>query len=297
MTKNDFWFLDSSTKHGEVSGPSGERVCHVAAGDAFGWPGALPRLRERPFRALGALAFVHGLRRELRARAPFDRAVCHFLIPCVWPALDGLRPAPALEAVLHGSDVRLARRLPALVRKRMARTLEPFDLRCSSEELRGELGAALGARVAERARVEPSPLDLPTLSRAEARHELGISPSERLLVVAGRLVREKRVDVALRAARLVPNARAVVVGDGPERDALEREFGEARFVGLVGRARALAWIAAADALLVASREEGAPSVVREARALGTKVVALPSGDLRDWQERDPGLFVVSTPPP
>jgi glycosyltransferase involved in cell wall biosynthesis len=290
------YFWGPKTPDREVSGPSGERILRVAAGDAFGWPGAVPRLRERPLRALGGLAFVRGLRRELRVRAPFDRLVSHFLIPCVWPALDGLRPARALEAVLHGSDVRLACRLPALVRRRMARTLEPFDVRCTSEELRGELRAAFGASIADRARVEPAALDLPPRGRAEARRELGIAPSERLLVVAGRLVREKRVDVALRAARLVPNARAVVVGDGPERAALEREFGDASFVGLVGRARALTWIAAADALLVASREEGAPSVVREARALGTPVVALPSGDLRDWQKRDPGLFVVSISP-
>src|SRR6185436_12584934 len=106
---------------------------------------------------------------------------------------------------------------------------------------RGELRAALGAGIADRARVEPAPLDLPLPDRAEARRELGIAPSERLFVVAGRLIREKRVDVALRAARLVPNTRAVVVGDGPERSALEREFGDTRFVGLVGRARALTW--------------------------------------------------------
>ncbi|HEX6765805.1 MAG TPA: glycosyltransferase, partial [Polyangiaceae bacterium] len=90
-------------------------------------------------------------------------------------------------------------------------------------------------------------------------------------------------------------ASVVVVGDGPERATLERDFPHARFVGLLGRERALLWLAAADALLVASRDEGAPSVVREARALGTPVVALEAGDLREWQRSDPGLFVVPTP--
>jgi glycosyltransferase involved in cell wall biosynthesis len=265
--------------------------------DAFGWPGALARLRERPSRALGVLSFVRETRRALRTLGPFDRLVAHFLLPSVWPITDGLeRPARRLEAVLHGSDVRLCARLPGIARRRVARALAPFDVRVTSEELRRELGRALGDDVAERASIEPAPIDVPALERARARGELGIALSERLVVVSGRLVPGKRTRVALCAARLVPRAKVVVVGDGPERAALEREFSEAHFVGLVGRARALTWLAAADALVVASREEGAPSVVREARALGTPVVAVPSGDLGAWQRNDPGLFIVSTLP-
>jgi teichuronic acid biosynthesis glycosyltransferase TuaC len=279
---------------GVTTGPSGERVHWLHSGDAFGWPGALSRLRERPVRALGMLSFVRGARSLLRSSGPWDRLVAHFVLPSVWPITDGLVSlAPVLEAVAHGSDVRLVAQLPAVVRRRIARALAPFDLRCASEELRGQIERTLGVELARRARVEPAPLTMPgCLDRSSARRKLGISPSERLLVVVGRLVRGKRTAVALRAARLVPGANVVVVGDGPERRALERDFPDARFVGLVGRARALAFIAAADALVVASREEGAPSVVREARALGTPVVALASGDLRAWKRNDPGLVVV-----
>ena len=62
--------------------------------------------------------------------------------------------------------------------------------------------------------------------------------------------------------------------------------------GRVPRDVALAWIAAADVLLSASRDEGAPSVVREARTLGTRVVAVAAGDLREWSRFDPGLTVI-----
>jgi glycosyltransferase involved in cell wall biosynthesis len=283
-----------------TTGPSGERVEWLRAGDAFGWPGALSRLRERPIRAIGVLSFVKRARSRLRGSGPWDRLVAHFVLPSVWPITVGLVSlAPVLEAVAHGSDVRLAARLPGVVRRQIARALAPFDLRCTSEELRGAIGRTLGFELARRARVEPSSLTLPErVDPVIARRELGISPSERLLVVVGRLVRGKRTAVALRAARLVPGANVVVVGDGPERRALERDFPDVRFVGLVGRTRALAFIAAADALVVASREEGAPSVVREARALGTPVVALPSGDLHAWKRNDPGLVVVgaSSPP-
>jgi teichuronic acid biosynthesis glycosyltransferase TuaC len=96
-------------------------------------------------------------------------------------------------------------------------------------------------------------------------------------VAVGRLVADKRFDRALdfAAARGLP---IVVVGDGPERARLEaharRAGAEARFVGLVDRHAALAWIAAADVLLHASITEGLSTVVREAESLGTRVEVL-----------------------
>jgi glycosyltransferase involved in cell wall biosynthesis len=119
-----------------------------------------------------------------------------------------------------------------------------------------------------------------------------VKDGERLAVVAGRLIPEKRLDVALGAASLVPGVRVVVLGDGPERARLARAFPDVTLAGLVPRERALLWIAAADVVLSASLEEGAPSVVREARALGTRVVALACGDLERRSAGDPGLFVV-----
>jgi glycosyltransferase involved in cell wall biosynthesis len=45
-------------------------------------------------------------------------------------------------------------------------------------------------------------------------------------------------------------------------------------------------------LVSASRHEGSPLVVREARALGVPVVACPSGDLEQWARDDAGLWVL-----
>jgi glycosyltransferase involved in cell wall biosynthesis len=83
-----------------------------------------------------------------------------------------------------------------------------------------------------------------------------------------------------------------VLGDGPELERLMARFPAARFIGHVERAQALAYISAADVLVSASLREGAPSVVREARALGTPVVCLEAGDVKKWAETDPGLSVV-----
>lgn len=266
-------------------------VCWVEGGSAFGWPGVMARLRERPLRALSAVGFTLRARRALARQGDVDRVIAHFALPSAWPIASARRGA--LEVVVHGSDARLIARLPAFVRRRIARVLGRAEVRAVSEELRRELGRALGPGVEARASVRPAVLDVSGApSRVEARRSLGIGPGEKLVVVAGRLVPGKRVDVALAAARLVPATRVVVLGDGPERARLERAATGAELVGLVTRERALAWLAAADAVLSASLEEGAPSVVREARALGTKVIALACGDLERSAESDPGLFVV-----
>jgi glycosyltransferase involved in cell wall biosynthesis len=100
------------------------------------------------------------------------------------------------------------------------------------------------------------------------------------MVCVGRLVASKRFDRAFdhvaRESRAGRHASVVVVGDGPERVRLEkkaRALGlEARFVGRATRDDALAWIGAADGLLHASHAEGLSTVVREAEALGVRVV-------------------------
>jgi glycosyltransferase involved in cell wall biosynthesis len=63
----------------------------------------------------------------------------------------------------------------------------------------------------------------------------------------------------------------------------------------VPRAVALGWIAGARVLVSTSRDEAAPSAVREARALGVPVVATAAGDIREWSRADAGIVVVSTP--
>ena len=46
-----------------------------------------------------------------------------------------------------------------------------------------------------------------------------------------------------------------------------------------------------SALLHTSSAEGAPTVIREARALGVPVVACAAGDVASWAESDDGIFV------
>jgi len=272
----------------------GANVHWLADGGAFGWPGALQRMKERPSRALGAAGFCLCAARALGRHAPFTRVQAHFLLPCAWPIALSFGSKAALELVGHGSDVRLFCRLPAALRARIARAwlARGAELRVTSHELADAL-ASTNPELTPAVRVAPSPLDMsgaPT--RASARRALQLPETARVALIAGRLIAEKRVDLALQALELIEDVTPVVVGDGPELVSLRARFPRATFTGYLPRAEALRWIAAADVLVSASAHEGAPSVVREARALGVPVVAIAVGDLAAWAERDPGLLLI-----
>lgn len=266
-------------------------VLRVDAGDAFGWPGALSKIRQRPRRLLSAAGFAVRARALLQTAGPFDRVIAHWLVPCGVPIAVGHR---ALEIVVHGSDARLVLGLPAPARRALARRLLAAGarLRVVSHELRDALAAGLSSELARDAEVRPSPIDLGGApSRATARRQLAVGAEERVVIVAGRLVESKRIDVALeRALERAPD-RLVVLGDGPLRARLAKRYPAALFLGQVPRPVALSWIAGADLLISASRVEGAPTVVREARALGVPVLAARAGDLGRMAAQDPGLTV------
>lgn len=270
------------------------RICvrRLPHRSAFGWPGAMHRLRARPFRIFGALEFAWAARKALlRHRA--DLVVAHWIIPNGWPIALGT--TAELEIVAHGSDVRLLCRLPRALRMKIVRGLlaRGVRLRFVSSELRQRLAAGGLPELYQRSVVSQSPIDISSApTRATARRDRGLRDDERLVLCVGRLVKPKRTELALAAASLLPRARIVVVGDGPELQTLQRSFPHAEFLGLLPRSVALGWIAAADLLISASREEGAPSAIREARALGVSVVAVASGDLVEWAKTDPHLFVL-----
>ncbi len=100
-----------------------------------------------------------------------------------------------------------------------------------------------------------------------------------LIVCAGRLERQKRFELALRAVAALPRsrrARLLILGEGSRRAALERE---AERLGISDRVEFAGYVAdiqphlaRAQLLLCTSRYEGYPAVLVEAIAAGLKVV-------------------------
>ncbi|HHH30515.1 MAG TPA: glycosyltransferase, partial [Polyangiaceae bacterium] len=255
---------------------------------------------ERPTRlTLAAACFLRAARR-LRSLPRIDVVVAHFLLPSAL-----LSPARgALEVVGHGSDVRLLTALPAPLRRGIVAALlrRHATFRFASSAGRRVLCEALPQELAHRllaaSRVELPPIEIPPIDperRRRRRAELCAS-DETLVAICGRLVASKRFGLALEAAGSI-GAVALVIGDGPDRAALERRSRElglrARFVGRRPRPEALLDLSCADLLVHPSAHEGAPTVIREARALGVPVVCCPSGDVAAWADDDDDLVVVS----
>jgi glycosyltransferase involved in cell wall biosynthesis len=136
-------------------------------------------------------------------------------------------------------------------------------------ETLGRLAPARVASVADKIAVVPNGLDLPAPP---------FSRGGRVLVV-GRLIRDKGVDVALDAAAGL-RALVTVAGDGPERAALEARARhhelDVRFEGFVPRDRLAALYREASCVVLASRRgEGMPNVLLEAMSHARPVVATP----------------------
>lgn len=132
--------------------------------------------------------------------------------------------------------------------------------------------------------------------RTNARARFGIAPDARLVAVIGALSEEKRVDLAIRAAAELPDHHLLVVGDGPQRAALEALAAvlladRCTFTGALDDVRPA--LHAADTLLLTSRTEGQPGAVLEAAMCGLPVVATEVGAL-PWM-RDEGLPISLVP--
>ncbi len=134
-------------------------------------------------------------------------------------------------------------------------------------------GWGLGAR----------PLEVIPNAAPETPDELEAGVPRAGFVFAGRLTRQKALGTALEAVARVPEARLLVVGDGPERAELEARArslgldGRVRFAGSKPREEVLRALAGAQAAVLSSDWENFPHAAVEALAVGTPVVATSVG--------------------
>lgn len=168
---------------------------------------------------------------------------------------------------LSGTALSLLRRFHNLTQ----RTFVPT--RAAGEELQaaGFQRLAVVGRGVDAGRFDPS------RRSAALRAAWGADDATPVFIAVGRVAAEKNVELALRAwqsARAAcPAAVMVVVGDGPARGRLEREWPEVRFVGARRDDDLAAHYASADVFLFPSLSDTFGNVVLEALSSGLPVVA------------------------
>lgn len=143
------------------------------------------------------------------------------------------------------------------------------------------------------------------VTRTEARRQLGVSGDTFLVGWVGRMTAVKRTDLVVRTLEQLVHdgvdARLLLVGDGPDRDDLERyahELGVARRCLFLGYQEDVArWYDAIDVLLLPSVNEGTPVSVIEALAAERPAVATRVGGIPDVIRDGVDGFLVDSDEP
>lgn len=121
----------------------------------------------------------------------------------------------------------------------------------------------------------------PNFRSAELRREWGVDEAGFIAVHVGRIAAEKNLELAVRAFRAIqqhqPNARFVLVGDGPERERLAAANPDFIFTGMQRGSDLAAHFASADLFLFPSLSETFGNVTLEAMASGIPTVAYDYG--------------------
>jgi glycosyltransferase involved in cell wall biosynthesis len=236
-------------------------------GLAFG-AGMSRNVRRRPWAVAPLLAAM--TRAARRAARTADVVHAHWL-PTALPASLAGKP---LVLTLHGTDVELARRAPALARRIVRRAKVVIGVSRALTEAAVELGA-------KDARFVPNGVDVPEVVGPEAQ------PPE--VLYAGRLSPEKGIEDLLAVA---DGLNLVVVGDGPLRPRVPQTL------GMLPREQLYERLDRAAVVAFPSRRDGFPITCAEALAHGRAVVATAVGGLPDMVvDGETGVLVPPRDPP
>ena len=243
-----------------------------------------PRYLQLPKIGMSAAPFVMFtallpvLRGQLRGGRDFDLIDAHYFYPDgVAAVLLGRALGRPVVVTARGSDLNVIAE-HAVPRRWIRWAAHQADgLVTVSHGLQRRLMALGVAR--EQVRVLRNGVDLALFrpaDRGSARRALGLSGPT--LLAVGNLVPLKRHRMMVEALTGLPGIELVIVGDGPERSAIEelvrkrRVADRVRLLGRLPQDRLPEIYSAADLLVLVSTHEGWPNVLLESMACGTPVI-------------------------
>jgi glycosyltransferase involved in cell wall biosynthesis len=176
--------------------------------------------------------------------------------------------------------------VPAAVRQMQRAVAMGADLTLGASSDLVAQAVRLGARNARLSPIAAPALPPARISRDEQRRALGAGAHDTVLLTVSRLAPQKNLGMMLDIAAAVrdrPDLRFVVVGDGPEQDALQRRITDERLqVLLLGRSDDIgSLLAAADLALLTSTWEARALVAQEALLAGVPLVSTGVGGIQE----------------
>ena len=251
-----------------------------------------------------ARAILDALERHDLRSERFDVVDAHYFYP------DGVAAARVADALglpltisARGTDINLIGDIP-FARKRMLDAAQRAQALIAVSSALSLKMIALGMP-ADRIHVFRNGVDadlFAPVGRSEARRRIGLRDDGRWIVGVGNFVPEKGFDLLIRATAMLDDARLLLVGEGPERSALESLAqmvapGRVEFRANVAQPELRYVYAASDALGLPSLREGWPNVLLEAIACGTPVAASPVGGIPEiLRDGAPGRLVSERTP-
>jgi len=252
-------------------------------------------------RGPGGLSALAGLWRALRRGAREELEAGADLVHAHWwvPAGLAVPPDAPMVVTVHGTDAALIRR--SRLARRLARPVfhRARVVTAVSRELAGWVQNGVG-RYVDPAHVHPMPVS--TEGRPWTTGGGGA-------IVVARLTAQKRVSLAIDAIGVLISCGhelpLTIVGDGPERPALERQVERlgiepfVRFVGAVPAAAVAEHLATADVMIFPAQGEGFGLAAAEALMSGVPVVACWDGGgvLDVVPESGAGRLTLPSPDP
>ncbi|WP_400245100.1 glycosyltransferase family 4 protein [Niallia sp. JL1B1071] len=220
----------------------------------------------------------------------FDFIHAHFAMPS-----GGATRIVAAECqkpwllTLHGSDVHIYPSFSRSSERIFQKTVKSADEVIAVGE---HLAATAELKTGRKCTPLPIGIDLTTfkltatsLLKAKHKEELALPKSKKIILYIGRLVKEKGIFELAEALPYLPEEYVVVyVGDGPEKERLQRQemYNERLFlVGQIPNDKVREYLLASDIFILPSYSEGLPTVVIEAMALKIPIICTNVGGVPD----------------